>query len=118
MVYNSEHSVHEEQANALHQQLKLTQEENRRLQQQLIQKSKNSSETHDADSQQKNMEIVSSLAIRLDFFTKKTRMYCAFINLKDSLKKKYIASQEENKKLKKEMTEKSEKLYKEYTLGT
>ena len=45
-------------------------------------------------------------------------MYCAFINLKDSLKKKYIASQEENKKLKKEMTEKSEKLYKEYTLGT
>ena len=60
MVYNSEQNILEEQSNMLQQQLKLTQEENRRLQQQLMQKAKSPNE-NDSDSQLKNIEIVSKL---------------------------------------------------------
>ena len=36
---------------------------------------------------------------------------------KDTVKKKYLASQEENKKLRKELAEKSDKSYKDPALG-
>jgi hypothetical protein len=36
---------------------------------------------------------------------------------KDEIKKKYLASQEENKKLRKEIQERNEKLINEQTLG-
>lgn len=40
-----------------------------------------------------------------------------FIWKKDTIKKKFLASQEENKKLRKELAEKSDKLYKDPALG-
>ena len=61
MVYNSEQNIFEELANTLHQQLKQIQEENRRLQQQLLQKGKNemNGDSNDKDIiQQRNVEIV------------------------------------------------------------
>jgi hypothetical protein len=61
MVSNNEHNIFEEQANTLHQQLKQIQEENRRLQQQLLQKGKhetNGDMTDKETIQQRNLEIV------------------------------------------------------------
>ena len=59
MNYGSDqNNIFEEQANTLHQQLKQVQEENRRLQQQLIQKNKIET-CSESDTQQKNIEMVS-----------------------------------------------------------
>jgi len=61
MVFNNDHNIFEEQANTLHQQLKQVQEENRRMQQQLLQKGKNETngDTTDKETiQQRNLEIV------------------------------------------------------------
>ena len=64
MTFSSEqNNIFEEQANTLHQQLKQVQEENRRLQQQLIQKNKNET-SNESDNQQKSIEFVSNLLIR------------------------------------------------------
>ena len=108
--YSNETNPFEVQNNLLQSQLKSSHEENRKLHKDL--KHKDSERMgHEAYKKANQVEIVKKF---FNFF-----FFCSsFLDiLKDGLKKKVIVYQEENKRLKKEISERFEKTNNNFSIG-
>lgn len=108
--YTSETNPFEIQNNLLQSQLKIAHEDNRKLQKELKNKD-NERVDFDACKKANQIEIVSKNSISKDSLPN-----CC-ISMKDGLKKKIIVYQDENKRLKKELSERAEKLNNNYSIG-